>query len=186
MQPTTATQPAYMGRIPGGLPGVRATLKIMVNVTRSALSPNSGDAARTSALLTLRQTAASVVQLCPEKDWRCEAAALQAFVRDSIRYVRDMRDKETLQFPDYTLAHQSGDCDDKSILLATLAECIGFHTRFCAIGVRGESFSHVSAQLLIPGVGWTNAETIPVDDQGSKAPLGWFPPDATCIMLAHI
>lgn len=174
----------HFGMIASGLAGVKATLRIMVMVARGCLKPT--DPTKTNDLLMLRTTAQTLVQNCGEKDYWCEASQLQAFVRDKIRYVRDIRDVETIQFPVQTLQLQSGDCDDKSVLLAVLAECIGFETRFCAIGVRGESYSHVSTQILIPGRGWTNAETIPIDNQGSKAALGWFPPDATCLMLAHV
>lgn len=194
--------PAYFGSIPSGVAGVRATLKVMVSVVRAVLAPNNPKAwsalrslgfsivfdpgVATQNLLMLRTTAQHTIQMCGEKDYLCEARALQSYVRDTIRYTRDMRTAETIQFPDKTLTYQSGDCDDKSILLAALAETVGFHTRFCAIGVQGQDFSHVSAQLLIPGKGWVNAETIPIDNVGSKAPLGWFPQDATCLMLAHI
>lgn len=174
----------FFGQIPSGLAGVKATLKIMVNVTRSFLKPATPE--RTQALLVVRTTAQRIVQGCPEKNWMCEASQLQLFVRDRIRYVRDMRTAELLQTPDKTLQLKSGDCDDKSLLFAALAECIGFDTRFCAIGVQGEGFSHVSAQCLVPGAGWVNAETIPIDDKGTKVSLGWSPPDATCLMLAHV
>ena len=176
----------YFGSIPGGLDGVRATLRIMVGIARTFLKPQVGNAQQTASLLTVRLTAQSLVQNCPEKDYQCEASCLQTFVRDRIRYTRDMRTAETLQYPDKTLSLKSGDCDDKALLFCCLAECIGFDTRFCAIGVNGEEFSHVSGQCLIPGIGWTNAETIPIDDQGTKVELGWFPPDCTCLMLAHI
>lgn len=175
---------AYFGVIPSGTAGVRATLKIMVMVARKFLKPSDADNA--AKLAALRAFAQNLVQSCPEKDWLCEATKLQVFVRDAIRYTRDMRLAETVQTPDKTLQLRSGDCDDKSLLLATLAETIGFAARFCAIGVAGESFSHVSAQLLVPGKRWVNAETIPIDDHGTKANLGWFPPDATCLMFAHI
>lgn len=177
---------SYFGTIPSGLAGVRATLKIMVMVARKVLTPPTGDIQKAATLLTLRQAAVQLVQGCGEKNYWCEANALQTFVRDQIRYVRDARSAELIQFPDITLSQRAGDCDDKALLLVTLAETIGFSSRFCAIGVRGESYSHVSAQLLIPGSGWTNAETIPISDDGSKAALGWFPPDVTCLMLAHI
>jgi transglutaminase-like putative cysteine protease len=175
----------YMGSIPGGLAGIKATLKIMVNIARQFLKPPPGTV-QAQSLLLVRTTAQQLVQGCGEKDYWCEASTLQLFVRDRIRYVRDMRTAETLQFPDKTLQLKSGDCDDKSLLYACLAECIGFEARFCAIGVNGEDFSHVSAQVLIPSRGWINAETIPIDDAGTKVPLGWCPPDATSLMFGHI
>jgi hypothetical protein len=71
-------------------------------------------------------------------------------------------------------------------LLASLAETVGFPTRFAAIGLSGEGFSHVLAQLMIPGQGWVSAEVIPIDSNNSQAPLGWYPPEGTTFMLRHV
>ncbi|MGH7743759.1 MAG: transglutaminase domain-containing protein [Candidatus Dormibacteria bacterium] len=134
----------------------------------------------------MHATAAQLVAGCPEKDDVCEASTLHAFVRDNIRYVGDIRNVETIKFPDQTLNLGYGDCDDKALLLAALAEAINFSTRFCAVGLNGETYSHVLPQILIRGRGWTSAEVIPIDDAGTRAPFGWFPPDATCLMVAHV
>jgi hypothetical protein len=167
---------SFLGAIPSGSAGVNATLKFMVSIARKS---------RTS--VPIRTLAQRIVQHCPEQDDLCEATALQEWVRDQIRYVRDVRDVETVQFPEQTLQLGSGDCDDKSLLLASLAEAIGFATRFCAISVNNNPVpTHVSAQLLVRGTGWVNAEVIPIDGAQGKAPLGWFPPDATCYRLAHV
>jgi len=176
----------YFGSIPSGIDGVRETLRIMVRIARKFLKPDNGNAAQTASLLTVRMTAGNITLGQPEKDYWNEAAAIQRYVRDRIRYTRDMRTSETIQYPDKTIQFGYGDCDDKAMLFCCLAECIGFETRFCAIGVDGGDFSHVSGQCLIPGNGWVNAETIPVDERGTKVDLGWFPPDCTCLMLAHI
>ena len=177
---------ARIYQIPGGVEGVKATLRAMVATVRAFTKPKPHDSEKIAGLLSVRLTAQNIVQGLPPKDYWAEANALFLFVRDHIRYVRDMRQMETLYFPDKTLALKAGDCDDMAMLFAALAETIGFETRFCAIGVDGEEFSHVSAQCLVPGFGWVNAETIPIDDKGSKMPFGWFPPDATCLMLAHV
>ena len=177
----------YMTSIPSGIEGVRATLRTMVGVCRSFLKPPVGNSCKVQDLLMIRVTAQKIVEGCTEKDYYCEAECLQRFVRDHIRYVRDMLCAETIQTPDKTLRIGSGDCDDKAILYCALANCIGFETRFCAIGVDDtDEFSHVSAQVLVPGTGWVNAETIPIDSKGSKAAFGWFPPECTCLMLAHV
>src|SRR5271166_5851389 len=181
---------ASFGSIPSGLDGVRATLRIMVGTCRHFLKPSAGDVERTQALLSLRMLASELVLPVPEKDYLSECAALHAFARDAIRYTEDMRGAEQLQYPDFTLQTRSGDCDDKAILFCCLASCIGRATRFIAIGVptdddlNGDAFSHVCGQALIPGHGWVNAECIPIDDNGTNVDFGWFPPDATCIMLA--
>lgn len=161
--------PFKLTTIPAGDAGVAATLKLMVAmVLKYRANP------------TVRLTAQTQVRSCAERDRKCHLWTLQAFVRDQIKYLPDVRDVETLQTPDLTLQQGSGDCDDKAILLASLLESIGFPTRFCAIGVRGGDFSHVSAQAML-GTGWLNLETIV-----PGAPVGWFPPDASCKMLAHV
>ena len=173
--------------IPGGMPGVRATLHRMVKIARSFLRPHGANYEAIQSLLLVRIASQRAVQRCREKDYLGEVAALHRFVRDEIRYTMDHLTAETVQYPDKTLLFKSGDCDDKSLLLCTMAHCIGYPSRFCAIRVAGDDcFSHVSAQILIQNVGWTNAETIPIDDDGTKVDLGWFPPDAAQTLLAHI
>jgi transglutaminase-like putative cysteine protease len=178
---------ASMQNIPGGTPGVRATLRAMVKICRDFLRPNPNDYEAIQSLLMVRIASQRCVQRCREKDYAAEVAALHRYVRDEIRYTMDHLTAETLQFPDKTLQLKSGDCDDKSLLLCTMAHCIGYPSRFCAIAVDGDDcFTHVSAQILVNGYGWTNAETIPIDDDGTKVALGWFPPDATNVLMAHI
>ena len=127
-----------------------------------------------------------IVKTCPAKDYTCEAAALQQYVQRTIRYTRDVNNVETIKFPAQTLSMGTGDCDDMAVLLATLAEAVGFPTRFAAVGLSGEGFTHVLAQLMIPGQGWVSAEVIPIDSRGGQAPLGWYPPEGTTFMLRHV
>lgn len=174
--------PYRLGSIPSGDAGVAATLQIMVKIVLQY---------RASALV--RTTAQSLVANCPSRDTVCQVNALHSFVRDRIKYLPDVRDVETIQTPDYTLQQGSGDCDDQSVLLASLLESIGRQTRFLAIAVRGGDFSHVSSQVLL-GTRWVNLETIlptlPQDwngwPAGSPMPIGWFPPDATRVMPARV
>lgn len=184
--------PAFFGSIPSGVNGVKATLRLMVDRCRKFLRPNSGNIRDAQRLLSIRQCAQQLTYPVPEKDYWGEVEALHLFVRDQIRYTGDMLWAETIQDPDYTLSEKSGDCDDKSILFCCLANSIGYPTRFCAVGMpsesdpNGENFSHVSGQALIDGCGWVNAECIPIDESGTKVDLGWFPPQVTCVMLAHV
>jgi hypothetical protein len=181
--------PAFFSTIPSGVDGVRATLRLMVKTCRKFLKPAASD---TQALLAVRLCATNLTLGLPEKDYWGEISAIHQFCRDEIRYVGDLAQSETLQEPQYTLFSKCGDCDDKSILFCCLAQCIGYPVRFCALGIpttddpHGEQFSHVSPQALIQGYGWVNAECIPIDESGTKVELGWFPPDASCMMLAHV
>lgn len=119
---------------------------------------------------------------CRPKDYEGEARILHAFVRDHMRYVRDVEGVETLQTPVQSLYVMSGDCDDKAMLLNALLGSIGFETRFCAIGVRDQPFSHVMAQGRLGGDEYVNLETILTDP---PVEIGWQPPDATVAMFAH-
>jgi Transglutaminase-like superfamily len=174
--------PYSIGEIPSGEAGVRATLAIMVDVVLEyRLSP------------TVRMWAQELAGACPNRDRLCQVEAVHAFVRDCIKYLPDVRDVETIQTPDYTLGMGSGDCDDQATLVASGLESLGFATRFCAIARGGEGFSHVSSQVHL-GKGWLNLETIlpvlpyPWGDYpaGAPLPVGWFPPDVTCVKLARV
>jgi transglutaminase-like putative cysteine protease len=168
--------------IPGGLEGVRATLKIMVQYVHSY---------RTD--VDVRELAIRLTAQCPARSLTCEYTQLQHFVRDHIRYVRDVRDVETLQTPKATLRLAAGDCDDQAVLLATMLESIGARTRFEALGVRGGGYEHVISAVQA-GVSrstgkpcWVPLETIFQTDprMGTAIEPGWLPPDTTRIMLAH-
>lgn len=143
--------------IPDGAAGTRATLRLMARLVREY---------RTN--LAIRNRANDLVMMCPNQDYRGEAEALFLFVRDRIRYLQDVNGVETLQTPDVTLFNQSGDCDDKSTLLATMLESIGHCARFIAVGFNtSNSFEHVYVETLI-GRDWVALETT-VDG----APMGY-------------
>lgn len=178
----TVPVPYRLGSIPDGVAGVRETLDIMVEIVLAyRASP------------AVRMFAQELATMCANRDRLCQVESLQAFVRDNIKYLPDVRDVETIQTPDYTLSVGSGDCDDQSVLLAAALESIGFETRFAAIAVHSREFSHVSSQVHL-GKGWVNLETIlptlpaPWGEypQGSPTPVGWWPPDVKRVMLARV
>jgi transglutaminase-like putative cysteine protease len=145
--------------ISDGVPGIKQTLYLMrALVRRYKVDPN------------IRHVAASLVQDLPPKDWRGQVRRLHAFVRDRIRYLRDIDGVETVQTPDKTLELAYGDCDDKATLLATLLQTIGHPARFVAIATQAPGdFSHVFVDTLI-GREWVALETTePVE-------MGWQPP----------
>lgn len=133
--------------IPSGSAGTRATLQLM-----SALT-NAG-----KKRLKIRRLAQILVSEKSQKDYAGEARELHRFVRDNIRYLRDIRGVETLQTPEKTLQFKSGDCDDKSVLLASLLESIGHKTRFVAVGFSPDTYAHVYVEVYING-GWEPLET---------------------------
>lgn len=136
----------------------------------------------------VRQTAVLLTQNLPQKDREEEIKALYRFVRDRIRYVRDIRGVETLHTADRVLENKQGDCDDKSILLASLLESLGFQTRFIAIGfsppkklfgkLSSSGYSHVLPEVLLRGE-WVSLETT------EPVGLGWFPSKAQSLLIVN-
>lgn len=155
--PFTAT----LAGAPNGRAGAFHTIRTMrALVNRARVDP------------MMIQAATSIIYLAPQRDQLAEVNALFEFVRDDIRYVRDVVGIETLADPRITLRRMVGDCDDQSTLLATLAEAVGYPTRFVMAGYRSPSvFDHVYVQVLAGGQ-WIDAD--PTED----GPLGYAPPGA--------
>ncbi len=118
----------------------------------------------------IRSKAVALTQDLPQKDRIGEIRALFKFVQNSIRYVRDISEVETLHYAEQVLAQESGDCDDKSVLLAALLEAIGHPTRFLAVGFKPGELSHVFVQAKVRSNDWLSLDTT------EPYPMGWQPP----------
>ena len=70
--------------------------------------------------MQIRELAVQLVRRAPPKDWQREIEALFNFVRNNVRYVRDIHAVETVQTPAKTLEFRAGDCDDMVTLLAAM------------------------------------------------------------------
>lgn len=152
-------QMVLMG-IPSGREGVAATLRLMSRLVEQGK--------KTPAV---RSTALQLTRYLPQKDYRAEISALHAFVRDRIRYTRDIRNVETLHTAEQVLLQGQGDCDDKSILLASMLESIGHPTRFIAVAFKPGRFSHVLTEVRPGNSGpWIALETT------EPVGVGWRPP----------
>jgi transglutaminase-like putative cysteine protease len=161
--PTTAS----LQLIPSGKAGTVATLKLMGGLVKDGKKN-----------LAVRQAAARLVHQNGQKDWVGEARDIQHFVRDQIRYVKDIRGVETLQTAEKTLEFGYGDCDDKSVLVASMLESIGHPTRFVAIGFKPDDYVHVYTETKI-GPNWVGVETTePVE-------LGWTPPNVLTQLIYY-
>lgn len=157
--------PARLSDLPTGKAGTIATLKHMREFVRAALrAPHQ----------RIRQQALAIYELyrVPPRNYEAEVRALHGFVRDKIRYVRDPVGLELVQAPERTLDIAQGDCDDKSVLLASLLMATGHLARFVVVGFKGEPFSHVLIETK-RGNRWIPLETI-IDK-----PVGWFPRGVT-------
>lgn len=129
--------------------------------------------------VAVRDRACAVIAHVDEKDTLAELRALHEWVRDNIRYTSDIRDVETIQDPTTLLRSRHGDCDDKSVLLACMAECIGIPSRFVAVAFTRNVYTHVLPQFLIDGA-WISAETT------EPVSVGWFPPAVVGCLVAEV
>lgn len=107
----------------------------------------------------------------PQQDFTGEARRLFEFVRDRIRYVKDIEGVETLHPAEFVLSQGAGDCDDKSLLLAALLLSIGHTPRFVAVAFEPEQFSHVWVQDYLDGR-WVDLEATEALPFGQSVPLG--------------
>ena len=161
-----SVRPTKTVTIRTGLAGVHDTLAIMAGLVRAG-----------KGSIAIRETALNLVSPIPPKNYLSEVAAIHAFVRDKIRYVRDPFDLETIAEPWITLDLKQGDCDDKAVLAASLLASIGFPVVLKAVGFRPGHCSHVLLAAQVPGVGWVDVETT------EPVPLGWAPPNVKTTVL---
>ena len=119
------------------------------------------------------EVASGMIWLVPSRDQHAEAAAILAGVSGAVRYQHDVLGVETIATPQTTLARRAGDCDDQSVLFATLCEAVGYPTRFVVAGYNIPPIpEHVYVQVNLDGE-WLDAD--PTENHG----LGWAPPGAT-------
>ena len=146
-------------RMPDGVSGVRSTLDRMIQMANAA-----------SLNVDVRSAAEDIVAFVDGKDFSGQVEAIQSWVRDNIRYLRDHVFAETLIDPVLLLQTKAGDCDDHSMLVAALLMAIGFTVRFQAIAPNDPNdFQHVYAEVKLGQNEWYSVETTEL------VPVGWQP-----------
>lgn len=154
--------------LPDGIDGVIATLRFMAQIVKEyKINP------------IVREKALALTRFVFQKDFIGEVQALFDFVQNHVRYVHDIEGVETLQTPDVTLDHMAGDCDDKSILLASLLASIGYSSRFRAVGFARDVLEHVYVEVKL-GTQWIAL------DATEPNPMGWAPPGVVSSYVWHI
>lgn len=128
----------------------------------------------------IKTLADSIVRTAPSGDFAAQNAAVFQWVKRHIKYVRDIRDVETVSTPQRTLQARTGDCDDMAVLIASLLEAIGNKSRFVALGFNGGEYEHVVAQVRM-GTNW-----VTLDPTVAYAYPGWHPPQETRRMTVHV
>ncbi len=162
-----ASLPNTLMAIPSGVEGIRETLRIMSRLVKEGKKN-----------ISVRLLAGQLTRNLPQKHWSGEVNTIFDFVQNNIRYVRDINGVETLHTPETILSLGYGDCDDKSVLLASLLESIGHPTRFKAIALSQDNYCHVYVETKI-GDKW-----IPLDTTEPHS-MGWEPDNIASVMLIN-
>lgn len=109
------------------------------------------------------------------RDWKNYEAELEnafAKLRKVVTYRRDPHQVEWVQSPWQTLRIGAGDCDDMSVLIASVMGATGARYRFVTLRadpVRPNEWTHVFSEIYVPSSGWVAA------DLSVAEPLGFKP-----------
>lgn len=136
-------------------------------------------ASQAKTTIPIRELALSILGAVPGKDFHGEIDRIYRWVRDNIRYTRDVRGVETVQTPEKTLQYKQGDCDDQVTLLSALLESVGVRTRFKAVGFRPGHFQHVYLEA-------TNGGKWIALDPTESVEAGWEPPNIQVSLLKEV
>lgn len=148
--------PVQYMNVPSGFRGTDETVRLMSQLSHGRWGARSPKI-RALAINILR--AKNVAQ----KNYQAEMIALYEWVRDNVRYTKDVVGQETLSPPEEVAFNtMAEDCDGQSMLLAALLGSVGIATRYKTIGVTPTSYSHVYLQARpgAPGTAWISLDPI--------------------------
>ena len=125
----------------------------------------------------IRNLSVRVVGHLDSKDYLGEIVTLFEWVRDNIRYVRDIESCETLQIPTVTIPEKygplgvgGGDCDDHALLLATMLKSVGVRdiwARIVTFSPSEKEWKHI--YLVVKH----KDKIYPLDAIMKEKPFGW-------------
>ena len=153
----------YLGRIPTGYAGTKRTIDYIIQLIKEGAKD-----------FCVRQTAIDILILTGvrPKDYLGEIGTLFEWVKNNIRYTRDIHRVELLHSARRMLELRAGDCDDMTILLAAMIKSVGHPVRLALVGFnprKKKLFSHIYLEAFHKG--WW----IPLDAT-VKHSMGWAPP----------
>lgn len=115
----------------------------VVSRIRAMIALAGQNAAMRSATLSVVQNKIPKREGMPDfRDFRSIGRAVYDFVVQNVHYVRDPHFVEQLQTPQATLAIRAGDCDDMTILGASMLMSVGIPVRIHVVG-RQNAFTHI-------------------------------------------
>jgi transglutaminase-like putative cysteine protease len=150
-------------RVPKGRRGTIVSAGLIANLIREG---SRDFYVRQRAIQIFREAAAR-----PKDRW-AEVCALSHWVRNNIRYTRDIFRVELLHTARRMLELRAGDCDDMTILLGAMLMSTGHPVRLVLAGFRRKrphSYSHIYPEVNVRGK-WIAL------DATMNRPIGWAPP----------
>lgn len=154
---------------PDGVAGIFHTLRLIrEHIRRAKTDPR------------IVEAATQLIFMTPAKAELAEVDAIFSWVRDHVRYTRDVAGVETLASPWTTYRRQSGDCDDQVALLGALLEAVGYPVRLVIAAYQEAGlWEHVYLQVYAGGF-WIDAD--PTED----LPLGAAPRDPLSVWIEPV
>ncbi|MCZ7638309.1 MAG: hypothetical protein M5U12_21070 [Verrucomicrobia bacterium] len=150
-------------RVPKGRLGTLATARLIARLIREGAKDFC---VRQKAIQIFRRSGA------PAKNRWAEVCALFHWVRNNIRYTRDIFRVELLHTPRRMLELRAGDCDDMTILLGAMLLSTGHPVRLALAGFRPHRphvYTHIYPEVNVGGK-WIAL------DATMNRPIGWAPP----------
>lgn len=109
-----------------------------------------------------------------ERDYEGEVKAIFDWTRKNVRYIRDRIDADQFHHARRTIQFGGGDCDDASIVLASLLQAIGYPVKLRVIQTStGPDWDHI---YVLAGVPPGNPTKLISLDASVDKPAGWKPP----------
>lgn len=98
-----------------------------------------------------------------ERDKKEQALAIATWVQANIYYVHEL--PERFATPDETLRTKAGDCDDQTVLTASMLESVGVPTKLVCMSINGK-WAHIYPAAVL-----TNKGTLMALDTTMKTPV---------------
>jgi hypothetical protein len=160
-----ACGPSFRAPLMGGESGTSQTIDLMRQLIDQAMADAS-----------VVRLAGDIVRRVRPYDELGEAQAIYNWVKSHMRFTKDPVTKETLFPPQELLKRGAGDCDDISMLMATLDMAVGIPARLVTVAgnptAPGE-FSHVYVEAEVPA---GSDNWVPQDAARARAQFGDEPP----------
>jgi len=124
----------------------------------------------------VNRTAIGIVWNTPQFSETPKAQAIYQWVQANCRFITDMVGAETLRSARETLAVRAGDCDDFTILIASLLATIGIRSRAVTISSHSDdpqSFSHIYPEAFVDGR-WIAMDVARPGAQFARSPEKYF------------